>query len=648
MPIFSFQLEPNTHTGKIQTILSQYWGHPAFRPLQEEIITAVLAGKDVVALLPTGGGKSICYQVPALAMEGLCLVVSPLIALMKDQVENLRQRGIPALALYAGMSRNEVKQSLIRAARGEVKLLYVSPERLETALFNEYLPALGIGLLAVDEAHCISQWGYDFRPPYLRIAALRDQLPGLPVLALTASATQRVQDDIADKLLMKAPAIFRQSFERPNLSYSVFYSEAKISKLTEILNRVPGTAIVYCRSRKRTVEISRSLQQAGISADFYHAGIAAAERTARQTAWMQNRTRVMVCTNAFGMGIDKPDVRTVVHLDMPDCLENYYQEAGRAGRDGKSAYAVLLYDERGPQELREGIQVRFPDMDTIRQVYQSLVNYLQLPAGSGKEQYFDFHPEDMARRFSLDSRKTWYALKTLEQEGWLAINEQAFTPSTIGFVADRQALRIFEEANPGQEELIKTLLRTYEGIFDFPVSISEMRLAGLLKTQIETIKAQLLQLRANGIIAYHPQKENPQVYFFHDRVPGHDLRIDMKAYLERKRLYAERVETMIAYTNLNDCRSQFTGRYFGDDKMSECGICDNCLRKKKKALNPSTFDLLSAQILAAIKDNGTTTSEILQPFSSIEKEKAWQVLEFLQAEEKITVDEKGVWRRGEV
>jgi ATP-dependent DNA helicase RecQ len=384
----------------VHGILKEYWGYEAFRPLQEDIIRSVLSGKDTLAILPTGGGKSICFQVPAMAMEGICIVVSPLIALMKDQVENLKKRNIPALLIHSGMKRADVVQTLKNATHDYFKFIYVSPERLETSLFQEYLPALNVNLIAIDEAHCISQWGYDFRPSYLRIAALRKELPGVPVLALTASATPEVQLDICAKLDFAGPVIFRQSFERKNLSYSVFPAESKLARLVEIIKKVPGTGIVYCKSRKRTSEIMNLLQLQGVSASNYHAGLSTDERNQRQKDWISNKVRVMACTNAFGMGIDKPDVRFVLHADPPDCVENYYQEAGRAGRDGKKAYAVLLYDENDIHELEQLASVRFPSMDRIRAVYHALVNFLQIPSYTGEYTGFPFRFDVFIRNFN--------------------------------------------------------------------------------------------------------------------------------------------------------------------------------------------------------------------------------------------------------
>jgi ATP-dependent DNA helicase RecQ len=393
------------------SILQKVWGYSAFRPLQAEIIESILAKKDTLALLPTGGGKSICFQVPALLQPGLCLVISPLIALMRDQVDQLRKKNITAFAIYAGMDRKEVRTTLITAAESNCKFLYVSPERLETVLFQEYLPALSISLIAVDEAHCISQWGYDFRPSYLRIAALKEQLPGIPVLALTASATPEVQKDICEKLLFgESHRCFRQSFARPNLSYSVFGVDPVLPKLLQILQNVPGSSIVYCRSRKRTEEIASQLVAKGIKADWYHAGLSTNERQKKQEDWQENRLPVMVCTNAFGMGIDKPDVRTVIHCGIPDCLESYYQEAGRAGRDRQKAYAVLLFTKREYDELSGLSDLRFPTLSTIKKVYQALANYLQLPSGTGAGQYYDFELSEFTKQFSLSATTVQYVL----------------------------------------------------------------------------------------------------------------------------------------------------------------------------------------------------------------------------------------------
>lgn len=623
-------------------ILSTYWGFQSFRPLQEDIITSVLQGNDTLALLPTGGGKSVCFQVPALCMDGLCLVVSPLIALMKDQVENLRRKKITALSIQSGMTRKEVIKTLQVAGNSNCKFLYVSPERLETTLFKEYLPSLPVSLIAVDEAHCISQWGYDFRPPYLRIAALREELPNVPVLALTASATPAVQADICEKLLFKTKNIFRQSFARPNLSYSVFEADSKIGKLTEILNNVPGAGIVYCRNRKQCRTLAELLQMHGISADFYHAGLSPEERSRRQQSWINDQTRVIVCTNAFGMGIDKPDVRTVVHVDIPDCLENYYQEAGRSGRDGKRAYAVLLHRAHELDELLALPDQQFPAERTIRHVYQCLMNYLQVPAGAGRETYYPFDLGDFIKKFGLDTRQVIASLKVLEHEAVLALNEQVFLPAKIQFTTSKSALYEFEQSYPALEPMIKTLLRTYEGIFDFPVAIQEAFIARLMKMDKEQAIQQLLQLQAFNIIAYAPQKDTPQVYFFHNRATTADLFIDLNALQERKNRFEERVHTMRLYVQeQQQCRSRFIADYFGDASVPDCGICDVCLEKKNKPLTEEEFADIHRRISEALRQP-MDTNALLRQLTGIKKEKAWQVIHFLQAEQKIQVDADGM------
>lgn len=625
----------------IHSILEQYWKYKSFRPLQQDIITSVLNGNDTLALLPTGGGKSICFQVPAMAKDGLCLVISPLIALMKDQVENLKKKGITALAIFSGMTRKEVINTLQIAGNSNCKFLYVSPERLETNLFKEYLPSLPVSLIAVDEAHCISQWGYDFRPPYLRIAQLRDELPGIPVLALTASATPEVQNDICEKLKFKNHSIFRQSFERPNLSYSVFNEDSKINKLLEILNSVPGTSIVYCRSRRHCKELAELLKMHGISADFYHAGLKQEERNTRQQDWINNKTRVMVCTNAFGMGIDKPDVRTVVHVDIPDCLENYYQEAGRAGRDGKQSYAVLLYRAQELEDLKLLPAIQFPELSEIKKVYQSLVNYLQVPAGAGAEIYYPFELGDFTKKFSLDVKLVLPSLKVLEQEEMLAFNDYVFIPSKIQFTTTKETLYEFERSQPALDAMIKTLLRTYGGIFDFPASINEPMLAKLLKTGNESVIQQLQQLHSFGIIFYEPQKDTPQVYFFRNRPATVDLKINMQQFLERKKRYESRVEVMRAYVpEKSACRSSIISNYFGDTNTKDCGVCDNCLAKKSTALNEKEFSYIHQRIIEALQKPADSKA-LLQQLTGIKKEKAWKVINFLQAENKLRVDKNG-------
>jgi ATP-dependent DNA helicase RecQ len=623
------------------SILHTYWKFDAFRPLQKEIIESVLAKKDTLALLPTGGGKSICFQVPALAGDGLCLVVSPLIALMKDQVENLRKKGITALSLHSGLSRKEVITTLKIASDSNCKFLYVSPERLQTSLFKEYLPGLNVQLIAVDEAHCISQWGYDFRPPYLRVAELRKELPDVPILALTASATPEVQKDICEKLEFTSPSIFRQSFERPNLSYSIFEVDSKVNKLLEILNKVPGSSIVYCRSRKHTKEIAGLLKLHGIGADYYHAGLTSVERNERQQQWIYDHTRVMVCTNAFGMGIDKPNVRTVVHIDLPDSLEYYYQEAGRAGRDGNRSYAVLLYHKEELAELNALPATHYPSEEKIRQVYAALMNYLQLPAGSGKENYYAFDLKDFVQKFSLEIQVVINTLKVLEQEEIIGLNEQVFLPSTVQFIASRTRLEEFENTHPAYDTLIKALLRTYEGIYDFPASINERFLASCLKVEEEVVRKQLDDLNRVKILQYAPQKEKPQIYCYADRVRAEELHLNLHSLEKRKKAYTDRIRAIEKYIlERHLCRSSFIGRYFGDQHVKPCGICDNCLNEKSVSLNETEFVDIHMRLLKLLQ-RPLHSNDIITQLKGIRKEKAWKVIDHLQSENKIEVDANG-------
>lgn len=623
------------------SILQHYWKHEQFRPMQEEIIHSVLEGNDTLALLPTGGGKSICFQIPALLTEGLCLVISPLIALMQDQVENLNQKDISAVALHSGLAYYEVKKILQQATHGDFKFLYLSPERLETAVFKEYLPALPVSLVVVDEAHCVSQWGYDFRPPYLRIANLREELPGIPLIAVTASATPVVQEDITQQLKFNNTQIFRQSFERPNISYSSFCVDSKVNKLQEILNKVPGSSIVYCSSRKQTKELAYLLGLQSISADYYHAGLPQEIRTQKQEAWIQNRVRVMVCTNAFGMGIDKSDVRTVIHFDVPDCLENYYQEAGRAGRDGKKSYAVLIYQPGNLDTIKALPDKRFPPVPEIKRVYQALADYLQVPVGVGEGQYFNFDLPEFVKNFQLDSLLVINTLKVLEQEGHITFSESIFLPSQVNFNTSREALEQFENSYPETETLVRCLLRTYEGIFDNRVSVHEKQLAWLCRLSIEEVQKQLLLLQSFGIIEYLPQKDTPQVHFILNRAPAQYLQINQDSYFERKQQFTERVENMIRYILLEDqCRSLYIANYFGDKENKDCGNCDNCLARKRKAISPEEF----LQIEMLIKQNTISrisVDELISKLRQYSKEKTWTVLDFLQSEEMIRIDEQG-------
>ena len=624
------------------TVLNKYWGHTAFRPGQLAIIEAVLAGKDALAILPTGGGKSICYQVPALQLSGICLVISPLIALMRDQVENLRNKQITAFALYSGMSRKEVINTLQVASSSNCKFLYVSPERIESDLFQEYLPGLNIQLIAVDEAHCISQWGYDFRPPYLRIAQLRAQLPDVPIMALTASATPVVQQDIIDKLQLVNPAWIKQSFARPNLSYSAFEVEIAIPKISNILQQVKGSSIIYCRTRKRTQEIASLLKAQGIEASFYHAGLEAQVRQERQAAWKNNQTTVMVCTNAFGMGIDKSDVRTVIHVGLPDCLENYYQEAGRAGRDGKKSYAVLLFTAGDKNELFASIAERFPSLESIREVYQAIANYLQLPVGSGEGQYFDFDWSAFIHRFKLPAPLVLHALKILGQEGWVEYNDAVFIPPRIQFVAPRVLLESLEQADPDLDRLSKTLLRTYSGIYDQPVNISEKQIASLLKCSLEEIQTQLQDLQNRGILTCYPQKEEPQLFFPVPRIRAEELVINQGNLQSRKKQYEERLRAMLDYAAKSSaCRSQLLASYFGDLSSKPCGTCDNCLRQKKHSLTSIEFEEIKTELMQRLQKGPLPYTELMAVLKHKKEVHVMEVLDFLQAEEIIQLKKDG-------
>lgn len=626
-------------------ILKQYWGFDSFRPLQEEIIDSVLQGNETLALLPTGGGKSICFQVPALMMDGVCIVISPLIALMKDQEEHLKSKGISVASIHSGLTYYEVKCILQDAIEGDYQFLYLSPERLETKIFKELLPYLKVSLLVIDEAHCVSQWGYDFRPSYLKIAQIREALPDVTMMALTASATEDVQEDILVKLEMQHAKVFKQSFERKNISYSVFKVDSKPNKLIEILEAVPGSSIVYCNNRKQTKEIAELLQLNRINADYYHAGLSSEERTAKQELWVQNKTRVMTCTNAFGLGIDKPDVRTVIHFEAPECLESYYQEAGRAGRDGNKAYAVLMYHSSDIEALERMTNKRYPPIPTIKKIYQDIANYLQLPVGTGEMQYFDFDLHEFVKNFQLDPYLVSNTLKILEQEGHCILSENIFLPSRIQFRIDKESLYNFEESYPELERVIKTLLRTYQGIYDNSTSIFEKQISRILRIPVEEIKIQLDKLHQFGVIEYLPQKEKPQIYFLLNRAPAEYLHIDQDFYFKRKKQYQFRLDAMLNYMQASDdCRSNIISNYFGEKTITRCGKCDNCLNKKKTAINTTQFQSTVKKI-ESILVTEVPVAEILHQLHPIEKEDIWTVLKFMESEQIISIAEDGTIKR---
>ncbi len=625
-------------------ILKQYWDYNAFRGVQGEIILSVLNKNDTLALMPTGGGKSICFQVPSLQNEGICIVISPLIALIKDQVANLKKKGIPSLSIYSGMNYHEVKNTLQNAAYGNFKFLYLSPERLKTELFLEYLPLMKLNLIAVDEAHCISQWGNDFRPSYLQIASIREYFPEIPVLALTASATLEVQQDICEKLLFKKGfQLFHQSFERANLSYSAFELSSKQNKLLSVLKKVPGSGIVYCKTRKRTKEISEMLKMNGINSDYYHAGLTTEQRNKKQEDWISNKTRIIACTNAFGMGIDKPDVRTVIHYDMPDALENYYQEAGRSGRDGLKSYAVLFFNDAEIKDLKDKVEKRFPSIETIRKVYGALCNFFQLPSGKGEALFYDFDINVFVKNFSLDAIAVNSVLKILEQEELIMYSEQFFSPPTVVFTTNKNALNQFEKSHPQHDAVVKGLLRSYEGVFDFPASIDESQLAKFIGIKNEKLVHSLIELKSLGIIDYVPQKEKPQVYFLQNRVRAGDLYINEKNILKRKKAFEKRLHAMVLFsTNKIQCRGQLLAFYFNDFKIAPCGVCDNCLKSKRIPITHEEFNTISSLVKKESSLRPLSPADLLQKLNAFNEKKVWKVLNFLQEEASVYVNREGL------
>jgi ATP-dependent DNA helicase RecQ len=613
--------------------------------MQEEVIGEVMAGRDALAILPTGGGKSVCFQVPTLAMDGLCLVVTPLVALMEDQLSQLAAKGIPAASLHAGLSHAEIRKVLHDAVHGVYKFLYLAPERLETSAFREAIPWLPLCLVAVDEAHCISQWGHDFRPSYLRISSLRRQRADVPILALTASATDRVRDEVVLKLGLRSPRILRQSFERPNLSYRVLRVDSRSAALVGILRKVAGPAIVYCKTRRKTVEYAGLLQRAGLEATFYHAGLDRDLRRERQEAWIGNRTRIMVATNAFGMGIDKPDVRVVAHTEPPDCLENYYQEAGRGGRDGKPAMAVMLCRPGDTEELAGLPEVRYPPLTVIRSVYQALANYLQLPSGLGEDHSYPLDIRELSERFRLTVAEILHSMQAMQQEGILDFQEQLFRPSTVHFLTDRSLLESYAEVHPRWEPIMQALLRSYAGIYDGPVPVSERQLSRIIRCDESSTRQALQALHSLGVIAYRPQSERPHVRFLQNRVRAEDLYIDMAAYLERKRNFSDRVAAMTDYLAADDCRASRMGRYFGDADVRPCGVCDNCRSSSAPKADMNALEGITLEIRSALARSAMSPSDLAARFEGRED---WlrKAVEGLRREGKLSLDEMGrlVWK----
>ena len=595
--------------------LKTYWGYDRFRPMQERIIGEALEGHDVLAILPTGGGKSVCFQVPAMMKDGLALVVTPLVALMKDQVQNLAARGIKAIAVHAGLNRHEVDLALNNAAYGDCKFLYVSPERLQTLLFQSYLPVLPISFIVVDEAHCISQWGYDFRPEYLEIGALRGSVDA-PVIALTATATPAVSDDIMDRLGFKEKNVLKSGFERPNLSYIVRQSEDKAGQLLSVCNGVPGSGIVYVRNRKKTEEIADMLRANGVSASFYHAGIGSATRTLRQEDWKADRIRVMVCTNAFGMGIDKPDVRFVVHFDLPDSPEAYFQEAGRAGRDGKPSYAVLLWNDGDRKRLAQIERASFPPLDYIEDIYHKVHIFHGIPYDTGMGRQLKFDIGAFCRHFHLQLSSVFYAVKYIERAGHWTFCEDMDIQTRVQVTVDRTALYGLELPDSRMVPLLETLMRSYTGLFSYPVSIDEEYVAGKSGLTVPELRQLLYGLAVNHVIKYIPSDQSDVIFIHHDRLHEGNVDLAPKRYEMLRTVFHERVETMLSYvTEEDECRSRYLLRYFGQEESSDCGRCDICRERAKKPQD------LAARLKAFIKAP-YTLADVRAAFGT--SDSAWQ------------------------
>jgi ATP-dependent DNA helicase RecQ len=614
----------------IHAILEKYWKYSSFRPVQEDIIRSVLAGKDTLALLPTGGGKSVCFQVPAMAREGICIVISPLIALMKDQVENLLSKNIPAAAIYSGLHTREIELILRDCIREKIKFLYLAPERLKNELLKNSVQQMKVNLLAIDESHCISQWGYDFRPPYLEIASFREYLPDtVPVLALTATATEEVVKDIQLRLNFKEENVFRKSFYRENLTYFVFKEENKLNRLLQIVSRTPGSGIIYVRRRRKTKELAEFLQRNKISADFYHAGLTIKEREEKQNRWKTNKVKVIVATNAFGMGIDKPDVRFVVHTDIPDNVEAYFQEAGRGGRDEKQAYAILLYEENDIMTLHKNFEDAYPPLETIRNVYQALCNFFQIPMGNGEGASYDFDVYRFIKEYKFNPLIVYNSLAFIERAGFVSMTEAVNISSKIHIPLSREDLYRFQVENEKYDNFIKLLLRTYGGLLSLFVSVEEKQLSANSGIPLPVVIDVLKQLDSKQVIIYQPKTENPRLTFLQNRIESKHLSFSQQVYDDRKKTGQKRLETTVHYvTSCKKCRSQLLLEYFGEEQTIRCGKCDACLRQNREELKKKEFDLLQENILHLLQKEDLTTHELLQKLHYPEK-KLIQVIRWL-------------------
>ena len=627
-----------------RAILSKYWGYPTFRPLQEEIIDSVMAGKDTLALLPTGGGKSICFQVPAMAMEGLCLVITPLIALMKDQVAHLIEKGIPAAAIYSGMHSDELDLAYNQAVYGRLKFLYVSPERLQTDTFIEALKKMNVCLLAVDESHCISQWGYDFRPPYLKIAEIKPYMPKTPVLALTATATAKVVDDIQIRLGFKQKNVFQSSFERKNLTYNVFHEADKYGILRRKLEAMmEGSAIVYVRNRKRTQIIADWLNSVGISATFYHAGLDTKTRDERQDLWMKGKVKVIAATNAFGMGIDKPDVRLVIHMDLPDSLEAYFQEAGRAGRDLKPSEAILLVSPADIKKLQDDLTQSFPEIERIKLIYNALGNYFNIPVGAGENVSYPLVINDFAKRYGFSIIEVFHTLKILEKEGFLILSDSFDEPSKVMIKASRDDIYGFQVNNPQFSELIKCMLRSLPGVMTDFIKINEEVLAKKVGLTADKVMEQLKKLDAYHFLTYIPRNDKPQVLFLSEFVDTKHFNLSKENYHDRKKEAEARVKAVIDFVNNDDeCRSVQLLRYFNEKTRQNCGRCDVCQSRGK---NRVPYGTIEEKLKSVMREESQSVREVLSQCREYDDTKVLDSIRFLIDNGVIQMDGEGKVRR---
>lgn len=611
-------------------ILSKHWGFPSFRPLQEDIIHEALEGRDVIALLPTGGGKSICYQVPALCKEGIAIVVSPLIALMHDQVDHLNSKEIKSIAITSGMSKREIDIALDNAIYGKYKFLYVSPERLKTDIFLGRYPKMNINLIAVDESHCISQWGYDFRPSYLDIYQLRDLKPNVPIMAVTATATEHVIGDIQERLHLKSPTIIKGSYERKNLAYKVIGTDNKIRSLMQCMDGLKGSGIVYVGSRKKTREISEILNAQGIRSDYYHAGLEPARRSEKQKKWLKGAFQVMVATNAFGMGIDKGNVRVVAHMQMPDSPEAYVQEAGRAGRDGKVSQAVLMYHPLDREDMARRLENNFPPLDEIKRVYQCLGNYFQLAEGAGMGTTHLFPIGTFCERYNLNTLRAYNCVKLLEKEGYIELTEAVFTPSRIHFTCDKHTLYNFQLTHPKLDPFIKFLLRTYDGLFNQFVKINEVDISKRSRYNLSDVIKMLDQLQQFDVLEYHRQHSNAEITWTTDRLPPHHVSFVRSNYASLKEKSKMRAEAMMGYASAADrCRNQMLLAYFGEDTDEPCGQCDYCEKQPAHGSSALSTNKIEARLRTFLESGSRPLGEVLQQFKDYPEDQVIEIIRLL-------------------